>query len=444
MANILIVDDTESVRSIFNEFLMKNGHDTTQAESGEKALALIQKDIFDIALVDLKMGEMGGLDLLKTIKNISSDTEVIVITGHGTIDAAVESMRLGAYDFITKPVNMKELILNVEKAIEKNRLLSDIKALRTQVKHKYRFGDLIGNTASMLSVFELIKRVSQVDSTVLITGESGTGKDLVAQAIHSNSPRYNKPLVPVNCAAIPEEIQESELFGYIKGAFTDANEDREGLFESANGGTVFLDEIADASPSIQAKLLRFLEDGEIRRVGANKPIHTNVRIIAATSKDLFEAINNGIFRDDLYYRINVIGIHLPPLRERKEDIPILAQHFIQKYSQNSNKLMHHISHDALSIMMEYNWPGNVRELQNAIQHAITISQHNIISRSSLPSHIPYNTKNSKQDQFTLESIKSEYIIKVLEEQSWNYEKASKILGVGKTTVYRKHKSVISN
>jgi DNA-binding NtrC family response regulator len=442
MANVLVVDDSESIRDALSDALARDGHHTARAASGEEAIVLMQRDIFDIAIVDLRMDRVNGLDLLKVVKDISRDTEVIMITGYATVDVAVEAMKQGAYDFVTKPVSIDELLLIVDRALEKRKLADSVKALQTQVKERYRFTDMVGNTPVMLTVFALIERICQVDSAVLITGESGTGKELVARAIHVNGPRRDRPFVPVNCAALPEDIQESELFGHIEGAFTGAISSEKGLFEEAHGGTVFLDEIVDASPATQAKLLRFLENGEIRRVGENTPIHVDVRLIAATSRDISEAVKEKVFREDLYYRINVIKIHLPPLRERKDDIPLLAHHFVQKYARKTGSNINRISQEALSLLMRYDWPGNVRELQNAIRHAVALTSGGTISPSSLPPHIQTGDgilPQARSERMSLYEVKKAHILQMLEEYSWDCAKAAAALGIGRTTIYRKLK-----
>lgn len=442
MANILVVDDESAIRDILMNFLTKYNHQVSLAESGEKAISLVQENIFDVAIVDLKMGEIGGMEVLIFIKDISPDTEVIMITGYGTIDIAVKAMRLGAYDFITKPLlDYEKLKLIIERIMEKRVIANGVKALRIVEKNKNKFANIIGSTPSMLKVLSMIEKVCHFDSAVLLTGESGTGKELVARTIHANSPRKDKPFIPINCAAIPESLQESEFFGHIRGSFTDAIRDKKGLFEEAHGGTIFLDEIADASLSTQLKLLRFLESGEIRRVGENNPIYIDTRLISATNKDIIEEIEKKKFRADLYYRINVVEIHLPPLRERKDDIPLLAQYFLKKHADKSKKNINNISKDALSVMMEYDWYGNIREFENAIQHAITFSNSDTITFDSLPNYIKYNIKENKfkNKQSPLSELEKSYIIQLLDEYSWNIEKVTKISGIGKTTLYRKLK-----
>lgn len=443
MANILVVDDMDHIRDVLSDVLTGNGHNVSEAASGEEAVALVQEYIFDIAIVDFKMGELSGLDLSEIVKDISPDTEIIMLTGHATIDTAVEAMRLGVYDFVTKPVNIEELMLVIDRVLEKMELADSVRTLRTKVKKRYGFPDIVSNAPAMLTIFALMEKVCQSDSAVLITGESGTGKELVARAIHANGLRANKPFIPVNCAALPESIQESELFGHMKGAFTDATGDKKGLFEEAHGGTVFLDEIADASLPTQSKFLRFLAEGEIRRVGGNIPIHVNVRLIAATIKDLSHAVEEKTFREDLYYRINVIRIHLPPLRERRDDIPLLAHHFVKKYAHNKRENVRHLSREALSLLMRYDWPGNVRELENAIQHAIALTRGDTILPSVLPPYIqPVDNdalSHVGNNYMSLYEVEKAYILQVLEEHSWDRAKAAKALGIGRATIYRRLK-----
>jgi len=442
MSNILIVDDESSIRDMLRDFLTMDRHQIMDADSGEKAIELIQDNIFDIAVLDLRMGKVSGMDVLEFIRETSPDTEVIIITAHGDIDIAIKAMRLGAFDFITKPFGLNELGLVMERALKKKEITNNVKALQIYGEGKNRFSDIIGTAPDMTKVLTLIEKVCRYDSSVLITGESGTGKDLVAKTVHANSSRKDKIFIPVSCAALSNSLQESELFGHVKGAFTDAIDDKKGIFEEAHEGTVFLDEIAEASPSTQLKLLRFLEDGEIRRVGKNIPTYVDVRLITATNKNLAKAIEEGKFRLDLYYRINVIEIHLPPLRDRKDDIPLLVRHFIKKYTNESGK-NYDISQNAFKMLMEYSWPGNVRELQNVIQHAITFSNDNIITPECFPKSIrSYSnqpTVREKSKHTPLYWLEKAYILQVLEECAWNVDKASKASGISKPTIYRKVK-----
>jgi DNA-binding NtrC family response regulator len=442
MANILVTDDKESIRNILRVFLEMNDHQVALAESGEKALKLIEDNIFDIAIIDLKMEGMDGMALLKAIREVSPETEIVMITAYGTISTAVQAMRTGAYDFITKPLNLEELKLIIERALEKREITIGMKVLQTQTKDRQKFSNLIGSTPAMNSVLALIEKVCRFDTTVLITGESGTGKELVARTIHSNSSRRNNSFIPINCAAVPENLQESEFFGHAKGAFTDAIGQKKGLFEDAHKGTIFLDEIGDASLPTQLKLLRFLEDGEIRRVGENMPLYVDVRLITATNKDLLKAIDEKKFRDDLYYRINVVEISMPPLRDRKDDIPLLAEYFLQNYSSKSGSDIYNISPQSLAALMQYDWPGNVRELQSAIQRAIAYTNKDTILPESLPSQILSVSTKKRFDakkQMSLPDLEKAYIIQMLESFSWNLSQASKVMGISRATIYRKVK-----
>jgi DNA-binding NtrC family response regulator len=443
LANILVADDDAIIGKFLLEFFEENNHQVVLAESGEKAIKLIQENIYDIAVLDVKMGNIGGLDVLEYLKDISPDTEAIMITGKGTIPIAVQAMRSGAYDFITKPLNPNELKLVIDRSLERREIAIGMKVFQDQKREKEKFSNIIGSTPAISKVFDLIEKVCKFSTSVLITGESGTGKELVARTIHANSPRKNFPFMPVNCAAIPESLQETEFFGHAKGAFTDAVDQKRGLFEDADKGTIFLDEIADSSPSTQLKLLRFLEDGEIRRVGENTSIHVDVRLITATNKNILKAIEERNFREDLYYRIRVVEIRLPSLRERKDDIPLLADYFLKLYSKRSDKKIGKISPQTLKILMQYDWPGNVRELQSAIQYSVAFSNKDTISPEFLPSHIKTENgkriPNIKNNHMTLKEIEAVYINHILDSFPKNLTKASEILGVSRTTLYRKLK-----
>jgi DNA-binding NtrC family response regulator len=442
MANILVTDDNEAIRNVLKDILEGDDHQIALAESGEKAVELIQDNIFDVAIVDLIMEGIDGIAVLNVIKDISPETEVIMITGFGTISTAIHAMRSGAYDFITKPLNFDELKLLINRALEKREITIGMKVFQTHAKERQKFSSIIGSTPAIYKVLALIEKVCRFDTTVLITGETGTGKDLVARTIHANSPRCNNPIVSINCSTIPDSLQESELFGYVKGAFTDANENKKGLFESANKGTIFIDEIGDASLTTQLKLLRFLEDGEIRRVGENTSIRIDTRLITATNKILPKAIEEKEFREDLYYRINVVEINMPPLREHKDDIPLLAEYFIRSYSGKLGKKINNISQQALALLMQYDWPGNVRELQSAIRHSVAFTDKDTIVAESFPEGI-LNTGNKKysieKKQMSLPDIEKAYLIQMLENLSWNYSQASRIMGMSRATIYRKIK-----
>ncbi|MFQ6094221.1 MAG: sigma-54-dependent transcriptional regulator, partial [bacterium] len=358
---ILVIDDDESLSRILEHQLTEDGHRVTTASDGQRGIDLFKKDGFDIVLTDIQMPELDGLEVLKEVKRLNREAIVILITAYGTIENAVEACHLGADDYITKPFSRQQLRFAIEKALKLKSLITENIQLQTELTERYQFDNIIGRSAVMEEVFRLAGRVAQSEATVLILGESGTGKELVARAIHYNSPRRKKRFVPVNCASIPANLMESELFGYVKGAFTGALKDKKGRFELAHGGTIFLDEVGDLRADLQAKLLRFLQEREFERVGGAETIKVDVRIIAATNKDLEKLIREERFREDLYYRLSVVPILLPPLRERKEDIALLVDHFLNKYG---NERSFTINERAMKVLAEYDWPGNVRELEN--------------------------------------------------------------------------------
>jgi nitrogen regulation protein NR(I) len=401
---ILIIDDDESVRDLLHAFFKDQGFDVTTAINGKEGLEILQNEHFDLFIVDLVMPEMSGIDLLKSVANFNIDTPSIVITAFATVTTAVEAMKLGAFDYITKPFSLDELMIVVKRCLEISRLKKENINLKKQLKQKFEFGGLIGSSLEMQKVFDLIKKIADTDSTVLIYGESGTGKELVAKVIHYNSQRYQKPFVPLNCAAIPKDLLESELFGHEKGAFTGAINTRIGRFELANGGTIFLDEIGELHPSLQVKLLRVLQEREFERVGGTKTIKVDVRILAATNRDLEKAIADGIFREDLYYRLNVIPLKLPPLRDRKEDIPILIDHFIHKFSKKKKKEEIKISPEAMNCLINYHWPGNVRELENIIERLVILCDK-VVTVDDLPERLRIRTGTTE-----IASYMSEHII----------------------------------
>jgi two-component system response regulator AtoC len=384
---VLIVDDEENFRHMLSVILKKEGYDVETASNGKEALQKIVIFTFDQILCDIRMPEMDGLEFLNESKKMKVDATIIMMSAYGTEDIALEAIKLGAYDYISKPFKPDEIIFTIRKAEERERLRKENELLRKEVKKEYSFENIISKNEEMSKIFELIKKVAQYKSTVLITGESGTGKELVARALHYHSDRSQNPFVPINCGAIPENLLESELFGHVKGAFTDAIRSKKGLFEEADSGTLFLDEIGELPFQLQVKLLRVLQDNEIRRVGDSKPIQVDVRIIAATVKDLIKEVNESRFRDDLFYRLNVLPIHLPPLRERKEDIPLLVNYFIGKNNQSLNKNVMGIDPKALKVLMNYQWFGNVRELENTIERAIVLTDKDHIELENLPVEI---------------------------------------------------------
>lgn len=413
---ILIIDDEESFRHMLSIILNKEGYEVETAPNGEEALQKLLSFSFDQVLCDIRMPNMDGMEFLKEVKRLGIETTIIMMSAYGTIDIAIEAMKLGAYDYISKPFKPDEIILTLRKAEEREQLRKENRLLRKEIQKEYGLDNIISKNEKMLKILDTIKKVAPYKSTILITGESGTGKELVARALHFNSNRAGNPFIAVNCGAIPENLLESELFGHAKGAFTDAIRMKKGLFEEADGGTLFLDEIGELPPQLQVKLLRVLQEGEIRRIGESKPIKVDVRIVAATVKDLAKEVSEGRFRDDLYYRLNVLHIHIPPLRERKEDIPHLVNHFIKKYSESINKNVTGIDSKALNALMNYKWCGNVRELENTIERAIVLADGDTIELGHLPIEI-----QEYKEEVNL-SIPEE-----IEDEDYSIKKATKIL-----------------
>ena len=385
MDKILIVDDEKSMRDFLSIVLKKEGYFVATAENGEDGLQLLQRDIFDLVLSDIKMPKMSGLDLLKAARELSSETVVLMITAFASTETAIEAMKQGAYDYITKPFQIEEVKLIIRNALERRRLQAENLLLKRELRGHANFESIVGTSASMQRVFDVVRKVADTRSNILILGESGTGKEMVARAIHFNSRRKDKPFVTVNCSALPETLLESELFGHMKGSFTGAHVNKEGLFEVANEGTIFLDEIGETPPSIQVKLLRVLEEKEFRRIGGTKNIKVDVRIVAATNRDLDKAVAEGAFREDLYYRLDVIPICLPPLRDRLEDIPLLVEHFLSRYSKIAAKTIQRLAPDALRLLQEQDWRGNVRELENVIERAVALTSSDTITYDDLQS-----------------------------------------------------------
>ncbi len=376
MAHVLVVDDQSSMRLTLTALLKQAGHTLMQAGTGDDALTKIEDNDFDVVITDLKLDKVTGLDVLKAAKTNNPQAEVIVLTGFGSIETAVAAMKAGAIDYLTKPFETEELLLAVQRATERQRLKSEVQRLRSAVEEKEQFkpGNIVSASPRMAEVLEMVHRVAPTDATVLVQGESGTGKELIARAIHQNSPRANEQFIPINCGALPENLLESELFGHVKGAFTGAHQNKKGLFEEADGGTLFLDEIGEMTPPTQVKLLRVLQDMEVRRVGGNTPVKVDVRLVAATNQKLMERIAEGAFREDLYYRLQVILISLPPLRERPEEIIPIAEHYLGVYRQKFNKSVAGFTDEAKQALLDYNWPGNIRELINAIERAVILAR----------------------------------------------------------------------
>jgi DNA-binding NtrC family response regulator len=437
---VLVVDDDPVTLNLLNEVLSKEGYRVDTALGGEEAIAKGMDQLFDVVITDVKMGDKDGMEVLRSFRKNAPDTTVIMITAFGSIETAIEAIREGAFDYISKPFKLEEIKLTVQRALEQRRLLQENKLYRQELLSKYQFENFIGRTPQILQVYKTIAKVANTKSTVLIYGESGTGKELVARSIHYNSQRNQRPFIPVDCASLVETLLETELFGHVRGAFTGALSAKKGLFEEAEGGTLFIDELSNLNLSLQTKLLRFLQDHEIKRVGGTENIKVDVRVIAATNQPLEPLIKKGTFREDLFYRLNVVSITLPPLRERKEDIPLLANHFLQKFSGEHHKAISHISPEAMEILMRYDWPGNVRELENTIERAMILSPHPIILPEDLPQKIlgsePAGTSPYSEKSLSLKEVEKRHILKVLQEPHGNKKKAAEILGIDRTTLYR--------
>ncbi|AKF06430.1 sigma-54-dependent transcriptional regulator [Sandaracinus amylolyticus] len=446
MAKILVVDDQRNMRTTLSLMLRGAGHDVSEAADGEEACEVVQTDTYDLVLTDLKMGGRDGIEVLRHVKEVSHLTEVIVMTAYGTIESAVEAMRIGAYDYIQKPFSEEELLVKVDRAVEKRTLAGEVSAMAAEFRERYGFDNIIGRSAAIRDVLARIVRIAPTDTTVLITGESGTGKELVARAVHVNSTRADKPFVSVNCAAISETLLESELFGHVRGAYTGAVATRKGLFEEANGGTFFFDEIAETPPAFQAKLLRAIQEGEIRRLGDNKPVQVDVRIIAATNQDLQEAIAEKRFRQDLYYRLNVARFMLPPLRERREDIPLLSEFFKEKYAKKMRRRVE-FGEGVVDYLTRYEFPGNVRECENMVEQGVALSVDGKVrledivplEQQSRPASAPASGGGGQTLQDVVDRAERDAIQNVLRDVDGNKEKAAEVLGLSATTLWRKMK-----
>jgi DNA-binding NtrC family response regulator len=434
---ILIVDDELIMRESLSGWLERDGHSVQTASSGEEALEKLNATRFDILLLDIKMEGMSGLEVLSKVKETDPDAAVVMITAYGSIPTAIEAMKNGAFDYMLKPFDPNELGVLIEKIIQHQEQAREVLYLKEQYKERTRFESMIAQSKPMQEIFDLICDVAPMDSTVLITGETGTGKGLAAKAIHTNSSRCKGPFVTVNCGAIPEHLMESELFGHQKGAFTDAKETKRGRLELAHGGTLFLDEIGEIGMRMQIDLLRVLEDRVFYRVGGTQPMEADFRVIAATNRDLQNAIKEGSFREDLFYRLNVISFQMPPLKARKEDLPLLAEHFLYRFSQETNKPIDKISREAMDELMLYDWPGNIRELENAVERAVVVGKGREILPKDLPifCHEPSPVPQSN----TLQEVEKAHIQKILAENQWNIARSAKILGIDRSTLYSKIK-----
>ncbi len=448
MSQILIVEDDKVARELLDEILRGEGHTVEALPTGDEAIARAGKKDYDLVISDVRLGDSAsGFDVLKSFHERAAETPVILITAFGDVTGAMAAIQKGAYDYVSKPFNVGELKLTVSRALERTRLLEENRAARAQQGDKPpRIESIVGASPAMLDVYKMVARVAPTMSTVLVVGESGTGKELVARAIHTHSPRATGAFVAVNCTALTESLLESELFGHAKGAFTGAVASKRGIFEEAQGGTLFLDEIGDVGPKMQAQLLRVLQEGEIRRVGGTEAVNVDVRVVAATNRELEDEVKAGRFREDLYFRINVVTIRLPPLRERPSDIPLLVSHFLAKYAARERRTDAGVAREALALLSRYGWPGNVRELENVLERALALSKDGVILLSDLPPEIAQEagaggvagaaTGGLVDDRPTLAELERRYIELILRETGGNKKRAAEILGIDRRTLYR--------
>ncbi len=439
---ILVVDDEKLIRESLVFILNKENYDVDEAENGMIGLEKIKKESYDLVITDIEMPEMKGIELLKKIREISPQTFVVMITAYGSLDTAIVALRNGAYDYILKPIEFDDLLHRIKRMVDHRKLILENTSLRQELHREYDFQNIVGNSPAMKKVFDLIKKVAKSDGTVLITGRSGTGKEIVARAIHYNSNRATGRFVAINCGAIVETLFESELFGHKRGSFTGAVSDKEGLFKIANSGTIFLDEISEIPLHLQVKLLRVIEEKEILPVGSTTPIQTDVRIIAASNKSLSESVEKGLFRDDLFYRLNIVEIHLPPLEERKEDISFLIQHFIIKHSKQVGKLTRGATNDVVRVLMNHKYRGQVRELENIIERALIFSDGEYITLNDLPEELRGRNISTKipESGFLKDRVKDfekNYIEQQLQLNTQDKEKTAKVLGISVSSLYRK-------
>jgi DNA-binding NtrC family response regulator len=438
-ASLLVADDDQVARDLLAEVLAREGYRVRVAAGGAECIAAARGEPFDLALVDLRMPDIDGLDVLRALRALQPPVPVLVLTAFATIDTAIAAIRAGAHDYLSKPFRIEEITLAVARTLETERLVRENLQYRRQLDDRYGVQNLVGQSPEMVGIYKLVARVAALDTTVLVHGETGTGKELVARAIHQASPRADRPLVVVDCTALPEALFESELFGHERGAFTGAAVSRRGLLETADGSTCFLDEVSELSPALQAKLLRVLQERVIRRVGSNEPIAVDVRIITATNRDLRKLVDEGGFREDLFYRLNVVSLAVPPLRERREDIPVLARHFLARYAAAAGKPITDFARETLDLLTAHAWPGNVRELEHAVERAVALSSSTVIVPVDLPPEVhggasaPLKMPSGRP---TLEDLKRWYVAKVLEEAEGNKAHAADVLGIDRRTLYR--------
>ncbi len=438
---ILFVDDEKEILSIVKEYLTLNGYDVAVVDNGLKALDLIKEGKFDIVFTDLNMPGCSGLEVLASTKEHRPETEVIIVTGFGTIESAIEALKLGSYDYLQKPIKLERLKILIDRIIEKKRLQKENILIKRRLKERYQYDELVGVSPKMQELYDVIDRIRINSPTVLIQGESGTGKEVVARVIHQNSDRTEKPFIPVNCGAMVEGLLESELFGHVKGSFTGAIKNKIGLFKAAEGGTIFLDEIAELTPNLQVKLLRVLQDKKIRPIGDTEEIDVEVRVIAATNRNLNEAIKSGALRKDLFYRLNVVSIEMPPLRERKEDVPLFINYFLNKFNVLNKRKVAGVSPEAMNVLLNYHWPGNVRQLENAIERAFVLGLGETIELDDLPTEIREFGDITVRKGTSLNLRENEIVLikEALKKASGNKPNAAKSLGINITTLYRKIK-----
>ncbi len=445
LATLLLVDDDRQVLNSMADWLREQGYAVDAAASLAEGIAAVNKKTYDLALVDIRLGADDGFDLLSYCRKNRPDTTVIMITGYGSVESAVEAIRQGAFDFLTKPLIDAELLLAIERAINQRKVIEENKTLKAQLDMRYGMENVVGHDHRMLKVFDMLDAVADTRATILITGESGTGKSLIARAVHRRSSRKDKPFIEVACGALPENLLESELFGHVAGSFTGAVSDKIGKFLQADGGTIFLDEIGTASPGLQVKLLRVLQDLEFEQVGGSKTFKVDTRVILATNEKLENAVAEGRFRQDLYYRINVINVELPPIRERVSDLPLLAEHFLRRVCEEANRNMTGISDEAMHSLQAYSWPGNVRELQNVIERAVLLGKGSVIELQDLPPAVTsgagliVDAANARSLKQAMQSPERQIILDILEMNQWNRQKTAAALGINRTTLYKKMK-----
>ena len=446
---ILIIEDDRNLRKALHQIMQGEGYSVESAESGELGLACLKSADFDLVITDLKLPGIDGLEVLKAVRSTRPDTSLLVVTAYASVDSAVRAMKEGAEDYVSKPFNIDEICLAVARIFEKRDLLANNALLRDQLRKKYDFENFVGQSEPMIEVFKTINKIKDSRSSVMIFGETGTGKELVARAIHFNSVRSDRPFIPVNCGALNENLLESELFGHAKGSFTGAIRDKQGLFEAAEGGTIFLDEVGDVGKGLQQVLLRVLEEREIQPVGSTERRKVDVRVISATNKDLEAMSRSGEFREDLYYRLNVIGINLPPLRSRRDDVARIALHFLEKYAAENGKKLAGFEPEAMAALEHYDWPGNVRELENVVQRAVLLESGPRITPDSFPMKIthapaPQSSEHSQSDLRSLENVGKAYIMEILRKTGGNKAWAAEILGINRTTLWRMMKRLELN